>query len=326
MEMGSKAIVMALWLLALPLVSVADANPPEIDKQLAELARAAGGTVGVKAVHLESGRSIGWNANERFPMQSVFKLPLSVAIFKSVEEGKLLLSEEITVEKDDLRPVGSVEATWKPGVTFTIEDLMKRMIIESDNSAADILLRRMGGPKAVEAKLVSMGLAGIDISISELRLMAEPRGVKNLPADEKCSPECLKRLTEAVPAAERKTALEAFRAGTRNSASPEALAGMLTRLQKGELLKAESWKKLEGWMIESPTGQRRIRALLPKGHVTAAKTGTGYGCVNDAGVVTLPEKKGHVAIVVFVKHSSHPTEKVESAIAQIARGVVAALR
>jgi beta-lactamase class A len=251
---------------------------------------------------------------------------VAIVVLKNAEEGKLDLAEALPVSEDDLRPVGSVEARWKPGMKLSIEDLCRRMIVESDNSAVDLLLRRLGGPKAVQARLEGIGVKGIDISISELSLMAIPKGVKELPADEKCSPACLKKRVAAVPDADRKKALAAFRTDARNTASPEALGAMLVRLQKGELLRTESMAKLTPWMTESQTGRNRIRALLPKETSTASKTGTGYGCVNDAGIVTLPGGKGHIALVVFVKHSKEPTEKVEKAMAEIAREVVKEMR
>jgi beta-lactamase class A len=72
-------------------------------------------------------------------------------------------------------------------------------------------------------------------------------------------------------------------------------------------------------MERSTTGPKRIRGRLPAGTVVADKTGTLAGTVNDVGFITLPDGKGHIAIVVFVKGSEAPLDTRESVIADIAR-------
>ncbi|MEO6324259.1 MAG: class A beta-lactamase [Thermoanaerobaculia bacterium] len=311
---------------ASPLAAGEAPGDPSLTKLGAEvdrISRKAHGVVGVRAVHLESGRAFSRNATVRFPMQSTFKEAVAITVLQQVEDGKLKLDQPVSVTENDLRPgLGSETLTkcWKPGATFTVNELTDFMITESDNTATDLLMRMLGGPSAVQAQLTKLGLAGIDVSRTEQRMNLDYHGVKELPAEGACSIACMKRLTAAVPRAEQDRARLAYESDPRDTATPEAMATLNARLMKGELLSKGSTERLLDLLRRCKTGKNRIRALLPSGTEVFNKTGTGGRSTNDVGIVTLPGGS-HVALSVYVKASTQEGKQRERVIAEIARAV-----
>ncbi len=144
------------------------------------MSHATDGTVGVAAIHIESGRSVNLHGAEPFPMASAFKLPVAIQILSLVDEGKLTLDKMVTVTPADLHP-GSGKLTElfiHPGLSLSIANLMELALVISDNSAADLLLREAGGPAAVTARMRALGLAGIRVDRSTALLLADWQGVK----------------------------------------------------------------------------------------------------------------------------------------------------
>src|SRR5512143_1760437 len=75
-------------------------NAPQ--KQIAEISAVAKGRVGVSAIVLETGETVAsLNAQDHFPMQSVYKLPISMAVMKQVDAGKIKLEQRVRVTADD---------------------------------------------------------------------------------------------------------------------------------------------------------------------------------------------------------------------------------
>src|ERR1043165_3865978 len=97
-------------------------------------------TVGVAALDLRSGRAVRVNAGERFPMGSVYKVPIAIALLHAADRGDVALGREITIEPRDFAPGWSPirdHAHGKP-VTMTVEQLLEATVTDSDNTAADI--------------------------------------------------------------------------------------------------------------------------------------------------------------------------------------------
>jgi beta-lactamase class A len=313
------AIAIALLLAAVPAAARAADPTADLDARLRAIALEAGGTLGVKVVHLESGRAAGMNTAGRFPMASVYKLPIAVAVLAKVDTRELSLQQEIEVRPGELRRTGARVDAWKPGSRVPLGRLVEVMMTSSDNTACDVLLRVLGGPRAVDAWLGAHGYPEIDVSWSELTMAAVAAGVENLPEDGACDHACLDALVAKVPAESRAAAARAFEQDLRNTASPEDLARLLVALKRGELLSAPSTEALLAMMRRSTTGNRRIRALLPKGTAVWDKTGTMGRSANDVGLVELPDGKGTLVVVALVKGSEKGYDARERGIAKVAK-------
>ena len=316
-----------LTLLLLSLAARA-ANPPAafLEPQLREISLDSGGTLGVKVVHLGSGRSAGLNALDRFPMASVYKLPIAVAVLAKVDAGGWPLEQEVVVLPGELRRTGARVDAWKPGSKVPLVRLVDAMLTSSDNTACDVLLRLLGGPRAVDAWLDAHGFPGIDVSWSELTMAAVASGVAPLPRDGECDHACLDALVAKVPRERRAEAERAFELDARNTASPEDLARFLVALKGGRLLSGRSTETVLSMMRRNRTGDRRIRALLPKETQVWDKTGSIGRSANDVGLVELPGGKGTLAVVVLVKGSTKDWAARERAIAEAAKAAFDAFR
>jgi beta-lactamase class A len=257
--------------------------------------RASGAVVGVSVLHLESGRRASHRGGERFQMASVFKAPVAVAVLAAVERGQLTLDREVEVKASDRRAWGPINDHWTPGMRVTVGRMVDVMLVDSDNTACDLLIRLVGGPASVEKALVDRDVAGIRISLDE----------------------------KGMDAAAKKNRA-AFEGGAQNGASPDAMAAFLARLFKGELLSKSSTDRILDAMRRCATGERRLRAGLPKGTEIRDKTGTATSCANDAGIVTLPDGS-HVVVAVFTRGGRDAAAR-EAAIASMAKAAWEALR
>ncbi len=313
-----------LALLAAP--AAAPSEDPRIRTlrtDLARIADASDGTLGVSITDLATSRNVSVRGGEQFPMASVVKLPVAVVLLSRVDAGALRLDEKLPVTRGDLRPPGPVLDRWKPGLSLTLGELLDDMMIESDNTAVDLLIRRLGGTKAVRETLSALGLAGIEVDATELEMLLRFRGIRDVPPDLRMTPEELKKRTERVPAADRKRAEMAFEKAPLDTATPDALTRLLVRLEKKELLSADSTERLCSAMRRCATGSRRIRAGVPKGSEVLDKTGTIGRSVNDVGLVRLPGGPT-LAISIFLRSSYLPEAEREGVLAQAARAAAAA--
>ncbi|HEX8151997.1 MAG TPA: serine hydrolase, partial [Thermoanaerobaculia bacterium] len=131
--------------------------------------------IGVTAVHLESGRRVSVRGAEHFPMGSVFKFPIGLAVLKLVDDGKLSLGRKVTIEPKDFSPGWSPlrdAAKGKP-VTRTIGELLELMVSRSDNTACDALLQLAGGGPAVTRRMAALGVPHIRVDRSEKQIAAD---------------------------------------------------------------------------------------------------------------------------------------------------------
>ena len=125
------------------------------------IAAQASGEVALAAMNLTSGEEVARNAERSMPTASVFKLPLLVEVFRQAEEGALDLGERITLGSEDVVMGSGILRDFGPGLQPTLRDLAMMMVIVSDNSATNLLLDRVGGPRQVNATMGDLGLPSI---------------------------------------------------------------------------------------------------------------------------------------------------------------------
>lgn len=262
-----------------------------LQEQIAKIALEAKGRVGVTLTLLETGETVSFKDEEKFPMQSVYKFPIGMAVLQQVDQGMLKLDQMIRIEKSDFVSPGQrspIRDNNPQGVTMSLREILRYSVSESDGTACDVLLRVVGGGQVVTRYLQSLDVNGVIVATTE-KEMATNEMVQY-----------------------------------RNWAKPQSMAVLLRAFQEGRGLSASSRELLFQWMIESPTGPRRIKGLLPKGTIVAHKTGTSgtnrglTRATNDVGLITLPDGR-HLAIAVFVSDSKASETVREAVIAKIAK-------
>lgn len=222
---------------------------------------------GIAAYSPTGARTFEWNAGDRFALSATFKVYAVAALLRMAERGELDLNEQVPIRPEEL-VLASPVTHYHRGETLSWYDLSQAALVRSDNTAANLILRRIGGPPAVTALARMVG-------DTETRLDRwEPA------------------LNEALPG------------DTRDTTTPSAFAGGLNRLILGNALIPEHRRLLTGWMRASVTSGDRMRQGLPVGWVAADKSGAGaYGTVNDAGVVWSPTGTS-VVLTIFSRSTT----------------------
>jgi len=263
----------------------------ELRDRIEQISQAARGRVGVKAIVLETGESVTLNGDQQFPMQSVYKFPIGMSVLAQVDQGKLKLDQQVRVEASDFvsdLQHSPIRDENPQGVELSLAELLKYMVSESDGTACDVLLKLVGGPEVVTQYLRDLGVNGIVVANTEKEI-GQDKAVQY-----------------------------------RNYASPNAAVVLLRALHEGQGLSESSQALLRKLMTQTPTGQQRIKGLLPDGTVVAHKTGTSRAvdevttATNDVGLVTLPNGR-HMAISVFVSDSGANNAVREGVIAKVAK-------
>lgn len=289
-----------------------------LEREIARLGKASGGITGATAIHIETGRRVALNGNDRFPLASSYKVPIAVQLLTLVDQGKVRLDQMIELKTSDLHP-GSGTLTnlfSKPGVALSVRNLMELMLLISDNSATDICLRLAGGADAVTARMKELGINGLTVSRPTIGLISDWLGLTE--ADWSSAELKYKRTLNDE---ERKATAKKFDADIRDTSTPEAMADLLVKIYRKDILKPASAELLYDIMRRCQTGDARLKGILPAGTEVAHKTGTIGGTTNDVGIITLPDNAGHVAIAVFIKSSEKEMPQRERVIAEIARAV-----
>lgn len=321
---------LALHLAALLLAAAATVLPAQprsagldrLEREIQRLSALSGGVVGVGLIHLESGRELFVNRDVRFPMASTFKVPVAVQFLTKVEQKQASLDSMVTLTPNDLHPgSGTLTSLFDdPGVSLSYRNLMELMLLISDNSATDLVLKAAGGGAAVTARLAALGVQGISVDRPTIQLIADAIGVRDLGPESQWSRQAFAEKSRAVTEADRQAARSAFYRDPRDTATPEGMSRLLQKIWRREALSEAHSALLLDIMLRCETGEGRIKGLLPPGTPVMHKTGSlGIGVTDDVGIITLPEGAGHLVISVFVKEASAPVAQQERTIAQIAR-------
>jgi len=273
-------------------LDVAQAQDKELLNQIKTISAESKGIVGVSILGLESRDTLNYNAQSRLVMHSVFKFPIAMTVLNLVDKGKYKLDQKIKIRKGDMLPAkmySPLRDKYPDGAEIPLGEILGYMVSQSDNTACDFLLKKIGGPKVVNDYIHSLGVKGISIVASETDMAS------------------------------------AWEVQYTNWAKPADLVRLLDIFYSGKALSKESNDFLMQVMLATTTGPNRLRGLLPKDAVIAHKTGTSptnaeglSPATNDIGIITLPNGK-HLAIAVMVCNSKADEATRDAVIAKIAK-------
>lgn len=280
--MKRRSLILAA--LAAPLASRALSAPRDdaFARTLARLEADAGARLGVAA--FDTGRQIqlGYRGDERFPMCSTFKVLVAASM---LAREPALLHQRIRYTKDDMVAYAPVtEQHLADGLTNA--ELCAAALQYSDNTAANLLMKQLGGPVGITAYARSLGDQAFRLDRWETEL------------------------NSAIPG------------DPRDTTTPLAMMGSLRKLALGDALAAPRRQQLIDWMLASTTGAERIRAGVPTGWNVADKTGSGSHGTTNAIAVTWPPGKAPIVVAVYFTQADKQRNDVVTA---AARAVVAAL-
>jgi beta-lactamase class A len=273
----------------------ASAQQP-LRQQIRDIANEAHGKVSVACSLPGSALNCDLNPHAHPPMQSVFKLPLALTVLHHVEQGAFSLDQPVRfLPQDRILPhVYSPLQDQYPdaGVDVPLHELLRLAVSPSDNVAADILLRFVGGTKAVNAYIASLGISGFHLRDNEAVLHRE------------------------------------VSAQYRNWFEPAGAVQLLRKISDNSPLTREHTDLLVAWMTPSDR-TNRLEGDLPIGVHVAHKSGTSdvddgvAHATNDIGLIPLTDGR-RIAVAVFVTDSTADFATREKVIARIGRAVYAA--
>jgi beta-lactamase class A len=255
-----RVIVFLLSLLALVAQPASAASSPSLanlEQQLSYLVAGKSSDVGIAALDLNTGDMVSIKGDQSFPMASTVKVAVAALYLAQVDHGRRTLDDTIN--------------------GIPVRSLMARMMIHSDNRATDILLKDLGGPRALHDWLHDNGMSGLRVDRTIAQLLADKRDLWD----------------------------------ARDSSTPRAMVDLLRRIYRAELIKPQSRDYLLRLMAQCETGKNRMKALLP-GIPIEHKTGTLTGLSDDVGFITMPD--GHrIAVAIFTRGGSNRPRTIAEA-------------
>ncbi|WP_329457771.1 class A beta-lactamase [Streptomyces sp. NBC_01497] len=246
-----------------------------------------GARLGLYALDTGTGREIGYHADDRFAFDSTYKVLAVGALLRRVPDADL--DRVITYRAADLQDYSPIT---RPRVStgMTLRALMDAALRYSDNTAANLLLRRLGGPAALQRSLRAVGDSTTHVDRDE------------------------PSVNTAVPG------------DVRDTTTPRALGTDLRRFVLGDLLTGGRRRQLTDWMLHNTTGGPYVRAGVPAGWKVADKTGNGdYGSRNDIAVAW-PAQGAPVVIAVLSARGQRDAASDDALIADATETALAALR
>lgn len=244
--------------------------------------------LGVCLLDTATDELIGHRLDEHFAFCSTFKLPLVAAVLREADHGRLDLNEVLPYSRSDLLSWAPVTGKHVDKGGLSIAVLAQAAQELSDGLAANLLVRRMGGPGAVTARFRAMGdtVTRLDRYEPDLGLV--------LSGD------------------------------LRDTTTPVAMAQLVRRITTGTILQPDSRQRLLHWMENTRTGARRLRAGLPADWRSGNKTGTGRaeGTTNKCNdvAITFPPRRGPVVIAAYFDSGEY-TAQVEARHEAVVAGV-----
>lgn len=263
------------------------------------------------------------NPDAPLALQSVMKLLVAIAVFDRADAGQLDLQQRLTIKPADLsvgvQPLAKLVLA-RGSMQFTVAQLVRRMVTESDSAATDALIEHLGGPKAVDRVIARHVPAGIRVDRYERELQSDLAGLVWQPSFTDPTAYAAARAAVAPP---RQAAARRFAArDPRDRATPQAMTSLMTKLADGSLLSPQSTQQLIAIMEETRTFPDRLVAGVPPGWRIAHKTGTSRtvsgmtAMTADVGILTAPDGKRLVA-VAFLADSIAPAAQRARAIAEV---------
>lgn len=296
----------------------------QLQKDLASLSAKSDGRLGACVLDQDGAEPLCVRGTEAFPLQSVMKLIVSAAVLEQVDAGKYKLSDMINIKPEQISPGPEEFAALiraKGQYRATIEELIRRSIVDSDSTSIDVLLEHSGGIAMVQDFLRKHKMEGLRVDRNERQLQAEFSGLSWQPAYSK--PGAFEGARNAVAPAKQLEAFEAYLKDPRDTGTPAAMVKFLKALASGKILSPTSTTKLLAIMDATVTGKDRLRAGVPRGWTFGNKTGTSYtvqgraGTINDVGLLKSPEG-ATLAVAVFIADSRQSNSERAALMAEAA--------
>ena len=306
------------------------------------------GQFGLYLKHVESGKEIAIDADKIFPLGSVFKVPLMVEVFRQVDVGLISMEEKIRLEPRNMCIGSGILQYLSPGLELTVRDLLILMIVATDNTASEMLWKRVG-IQSVNMLIRDLGLAKTSIYLPwrEGFLLSMGKGpFRDLASVEAARKwkgmndiERMKVLNDidrdyvsltivdfrnqyenlyGVKEEKKFKMQREYDQVFDNVGTPREIGLMLEKILKEEVVSSGRSKEMLSMLMRGHSASS-IPQFLSEDVPVAAKAGITAGSVNNAGIIFV-SSKSHVVLCVFFKRLEEKNpEKAQMAEGKIAR-------
>ena len=282
-------VLLALLLIATRLAVSAEDKRADVEP-FARLEARVNVRIGVTGIDLSTNRRVEYRSDERFIMCSTFKVLAVAAVLKRVDENKEKLDRFVRYGEAQLLAYAPVTRAHVTEGGMTLDALCAAAIEQSDNTAGNLLLEVIGGPKKLTEFARNLGDNSTRLDHNE--------------------PD----LNVAIPGKDNDTT------------TPAAMCADLLRLLASDFLTVASQTKLEGWMQQNQTGMKLIRAGIPADWRIGDKTGrSGDGATNDIAVVR-PPGSGPIFLAIYTMDPAEPQDARDQLVAEVAKTAIEALK
>jgi beta-lactamase class A len=268
-------------------------------------------TIGISAFHIETEKNVfAYNDQTKFPMASTVKIPIGVYLLHLAENNKISLDKMITVNPGDLVLGSGLMGYFlsRPGLSMSLYNMFEPMLTISDNSATDIILENIGGPKAVYSFLKKHNLGDIRVNRSIRQIYFDTSGITSPPSRSTMTLTKYRALIDGTDDGTKIRTYKEFWLDPRDTTTPTTMTLLLTKLYNKELLNGEYTQLMLDVM--SKEKNTRIAKYLPQNISMAHKGGTWYDILSsgtqyryrsDVAIITLPNNKGHLVMSIYIK-------------------------
>jgi beta-lactamase class A len=303
-------------------------------EEIASIDAATPGAMGVYVKRLKDGSELRYDAECRWYLASTVKIPIAISYLQLAEQGKVSLDREITLRESDYVD-GSGRLLWlEPGTRIRFKEVLESMITRSDSTATDLLIREIGLKRLnrhIQERLMGKGISELtsllqvryeafgelhprvseltNMDFMELTRTRDPNEKLRILASKLGVP------IESLLAPSLEEAFERYYARGLNSGRLDTFGKVLEDLVEGKLLNRSHTRELLKWMEEMVTGEKRVKAGLPKGLRFAQKTGTQVRRICNVGVIRsapASESEDPVVLAACLEKFDHPEQTEEA--------------
>ena len=280
------SLSLALGVALLPSIAAADGNSSLITK-VERIANELEARLGFAAYDLESGQRWEYQANDRFAMSSTFKTLACAALLHRVDKGEERIDREIIFSESDLVPYSPITEKFAGRQAMTLSDLCGAALTMSDNTAANLIMRALGGPITITnfAKILGDDITRLDRWETELN--------------------------EALPGDHRDTT------------TANAMVKNLQKLLLGDALSVESRDQLRGWLEGNQVADGLFRAAVPDDWIVADRTGAGGSGSRSITAIIWPLQRKPIIVALYLTETNASFSERNDAIAEIGKAIVA---
>lgn len=246
--------------------------------------------IGIAVIDTANGETVSYRGDERFPHNSTHKALLCGALLSETDKGTLRLSDTTQYPTSALVAYSPVTEKFAAPASISWQQVCDAAITYSDNTAANLLINKLGGPAAITHYLGTIG--------------------DNVTHLDRLEPE----LNSAIPGDKRDTT------------TPVAISKTLQTLALGDVLKPASRAQLIQWMRDDKVADALLRSALPAGWTIADKTGAGAHGSRSIISIVWPQQRQPLIVSVFITQTPATLAQSNQAIARIGKAVFAATK